>query len=147
MLTVRAHLLGCERIKVEKLEKNRAENVANHAWLTRTTVYLRDKAERLRRTWEDADSLCMDELTELNRELPLESYHEILTETFELHQSRLKLQLCPMDQLPTPVENEEVREAHALVSRIFPPDYPMRTVTLSRTRGLVPSRELSEGMT
>jgi hypothetical protein len=33
-LTVHAHLLGCERIKVEKLEKNRAENVANLAWLT-----------------------------------------------------------------------------------------------------------------
>jgi acetone carboxylase gamma subunit len=71
MLTVRAHLLGCERIKVEKLEKNRAENVANLAWLTRTAVYLRDKAERLRRTLEDADSLHMDELIELNGELPL----------------------------------------------------------------------------
>jgi hypothetical protein len=35
---------------VEKLEKNRAENVANLAWHTRTAVYLRDKAERLRRT-------------------------------------------------------------------------------------------------
>jgi hypothetical protein len=32
---------------VEKLEKSRADNVANLAWLTRTTVYLRDKAERL----------------------------------------------------------------------------------------------------
>jgi hypothetical protein len=32
MLTVR--VLGCEQIKVEKLEKNRAENVANLAWLT-----------------------------------------------------------------------------------------------------------------
>jgi hypothetical protein len=29
-----------------------------------------------------------------------------------------------MARLPTPVETEEVREAHALVSRIFPPDYP-----------------------
>jgi hypothetical protein len=70
MLAVRAHLLGCERIKVEKLEKNRAENVANLAWLTRTAVYLRDKAERLRGTWEDADSLRVDELIELNRKLP-----------------------------------------------------------------------------
>jgi hypothetical protein len=50
MLTVRAHLLGCEMIKVEKLEKNRAENVANLAWLTCTIVYLGDKAERPRRT-------------------------------------------------------------------------------------------------
>jgi predicted nuclease with TOPRIM domain len=124
LLTVRAHLLGCERLKVEKLEKSRAENVANLAWLTRMAVYLRDKAERLRRTWEDADSLRMDELFELNGELPPESQCEIRTETFELHQSFLKLHLCPMARLPTPVETEEVREAHALVSQIFPPDYP-----------------------
>jgi hypothetical protein len=45
MLTVRAHLLSCERIKVEKLEKNRADNVANLTWLTRTTIYLRDKED------------------------------------------------------------------------------------------------------
>jgi acetone carboxylase gamma subunit len=83
--TVRAHLLGCERLKVEKLEKNMAENVANLAWLTRTAVYLRDKAERLRRTWEDTDSLRVDELFELNGELPPESQREIRTETFELH--------------------------------------------------------------
>jgi hypothetical protein len=44
--------------------------------------------------------------------------------TFELHQSRLKLQLCQMDRLLAPIETEEVREAHVLVSRIFPPDYP-----------------------
>jgi hypothetical protein len=124
LLMVCAHLLGCERLKVEKLEKSRADNIANIAWLTRTTVYLRDKAKRLRRTWEDADSLRVDELFELNRELPPESQHEIRTDTFELHQSRLKLHLCPMAHLPTPVETEEVREAHALVSRIFPLDYP-----------------------
>jgi hypothetical protein len=124
LLTVRAHLLGCERLKVEKLEKSRADNVANLAWLTRTAVYLRDKAERLRRTWEDADSLRVDELFELNVELPPESQREIRTETFELHQSRHKLHLCLMARLPTPIETEEVREAHALVSRIFPPDYP-----------------------
>jgi hypothetical protein len=37
-----------------------------------------------------------------------ESQHEICTETFELHQSCLKLHLCPMARLPTPVEIEEV---------------------------------------
>jgi hypothetical protein len=58
---------------VEKLEKSRADNVANLAWLTHTTVYLRDKGERLRRTWEDTDSLHVDELFELNEELPPES--------------------------------------------------------------------------
>jgi hypothetical protein len=55
---------------VEKLEKSRADNIANIAWLTRTAVYLRDKTERLRRTWEDADSLRVDELFELNGGLP-----------------------------------------------------------------------------
>jgi hypothetical protein len=82
LLTVRTHLIDCERLKVEKLEKSRADNVANLAWLTRMAVYLRDKAERLRRTWEDDDSLRVDEL---NRELPPESQREIRTETFELH--------------------------------------------------------------
>jgi hypothetical protein len=124
LLMVRAHLLACERLKVEKLEKSRADNIANIAWLTRTAVYQRDKAERLRRTLEDADSLRVDELFELNGELPPESQREIRTETFELHQSRLKLHLCLMARLPTPVETEEVREAHALVSQIFPLDYP-----------------------
>jgi hypothetical protein len=85
MLTVRAHLLGCERIKVEKLEKNGLENVANLTRLTHTTIYLRDKDERLRRTWEDTDSLRVDDLMELNGELPFESQHAISTETFELH--------------------------------------------------------------
>jgi hypothetical protein len=124
LLTVHAHLLGCEWLKVEKLEKGRAENVANLAWLTRTTAYLRDKAERLRRTWEYADSLRVDELFELNGELPPKSQREIRTETFELHQSHLKLHLFPMARLPTPIETKEVREAHALVSRIFLLDYP-----------------------
>jgi hypothetical protein len=124
LLTVGAHLLGYERIQVEKLGKNRTENIANLAWLTRTTVYLRDKAERLRRTWEDANSLHVDELFELNGELPPEMQREIRTETFELLQSCLKLHLCPMALLQTPVETEEVQEAHALVSQIFPPDYP-----------------------
>jgi hypothetical protein len=43
-------------------------------------VYLRDKAERLRRTWEDADSLRVDELFELNGELSPASQREIRTE-------------------------------------------------------------------
>jgi hypothetical protein len=55
-----------------------------------------------------------------------ESQREICTETFELHQSRLKLHLCRMARLLTPVETEEVREAHALVSQIFLPDYPTK---------------------
>jgi hypothetical protein len=45
----------------------------------------------------------VDELFELNGELPPESQQEICTETFELHQSGLKLHLCPMARLLTPV--------------------------------------------
>jgi hypothetical protein len=71
----------------------------------------------------------------------------IRTETFELHQSRLKLHLCPMAQMPIPVETEEVREAHALVSRSSIWTTPQRTVTLSRTRELAPSRVQRENMT
>jgi hypothetical protein len=66
----------------------------------------------------------VDELTELNRELAVKSQREIRAETFEMHQSRLKLHLCLMARLPTPVKTEEVREAHTLVSRIFLSDYP-----------------------
>jgi hypothetical protein len=29
LLTIRAHLLSCERIKVEQLEKYRVENIVN----------------------------------------------------------------------------------------------------------------------
>jgi hypothetical protein len=36
----------------------------------------------------------VDELFELNGELPLESQREIRTVTFELHQSRLKPRIC-----------------------------------------------------
>jgi hypothetical protein len=55
-----------------------------------------------------------------------ESCPSICTETFELHQSRLKLHLYPMAHLSNPVEIEEVHEANALVSWIFPLDYPTK---------------------
>jgi hypothetical protein len=69
------------------------ENITNLTWLTRTTVYLRDKAERLRRTWEDADSPRVDELIELNGELLLESQCEICTETSSAR-ARSRVQGC-----------------------------------------------------
>jgi hypothetical protein len=49
-----------------------------------------------------------------------------------------------MAQLPTPVETEKVREAHTLVSRIFPLDYPTED---RYPVWLALSREPSEGMT
>jgi hypothetical protein len=126
LLTVRAHLLGCERIKVEKLEKNRAENVANLAWLTRTAVYLRDKVERLRRTWEDADSLRVDELTELNGELPPSHSARSAPRPLSCTSPISSFTCARWLGCRPPVETKEVREAHALVSRIFPPDYPTK---------------------
>jgi hypothetical protein len=109
---------------VKDLERNMVENVTNLTWLMHMTIYLRDKAEGLRRTWEDADLLRVDKLMELNEELPFESQRAIRTKTFDLHHSRIKLHLCLMAQLPTPIEAQEEREAHTLVSRIFPLDYP-----------------------
>jgi hypothetical protein len=134
LLMVRAHLLGCERLKVEKLEKSWADNVANLAWLTRTAVYLRGKAERLRRIWEDADSLHVDELFELNRELPPESQREIRTETFELHQSRLKLHLCLMPDCRPPSRPRRFERLTPWCPGSFHRTTPLRTATPSRTR-------------
>jgi acetone carboxylase gamma subunit len=147
LLTVRSHLLSCERNKVEKLEKNRAENVTNLAWLTRTAVYLRDKAERLRWTWEDADSLCVDELTELNRELPVESQHEIRTETSSCT-SPVSSFTCARWLGCRPPSRLRRFERHTpWCPGSFRRTTPLRTVALSRTRGLAPSIESSEGMT
>jgi hypothetical protein len=147
LLVVRAHLLGCERLKVEKVEKNRAENVANLAWLMCTAVYLRDKDERLRRTWEDADSLRVDELFEFNGGLPPESQREIRTETFELHQSRPKLPLARWPGCRPPSRLRRFERLTPWCPGSFRRTTPQRTATPSRTRGLAPSRETSEGMT
>jgi hypothetical protein len=103
---------------------------------------MRDKAERLRRTWEDADSLRVDELFELNGELPPESQSEIRTETFELHQSRLKLHLCPYRPPSRPRRFERLMP---WCPGSFRRTTPLRTATPSRTRGHALSRELSEG--
>jgi hypothetical protein len=52
-----------------------------------------------------------------------------------------------MAQLPTPVETEEVREAHPLVSRIFLPDYPTEDRNPVSYKKARTDREQSEGMT
>jgi hypothetical protein len=81
----------------------------------------------------------MDELTELNGELPFKLQCAICTETFELHQSRLKLHLCPMAWLPTPVHMPWCPGS-------FRRTTPLRNATLSCTKGLTPSRVQSEAM-
>lgn len=49
-LMVRGHLLVIAQAKVKELEANRKHNAANIAVLTRTTLYLRNKAKMLLRT-------------------------------------------------------------------------------------------------
>jgi hypothetical protein len=145
LLTVRAHLLGCERLKVDKLEKSRADNVANIAWLTRTTVYLRDKAERLRRTWEDADSLRVDELFELNGELPpsLSVRSAPRPSSYTSPASSFTCARWPVCRPPSRTRRFERLTPWCPGS--FRRTTPLRTATPSRTRGRALSRELGEG--
>jgi hypothetical protein len=147
MLTVRAHLLGCERLKVEKLEKSRADNIANLAWLTRTTIYLRDKAERLRRTWEDADSLRVDELFELNGELPLESQREIRMRPSSYTSPASSFTCARWPDCRPPSRPRMFERLMPWCPGSFRRTTPLRTITPSHTRRRALSRELSEGMT
>jgi hypothetical protein len=144
LLTVRAHLLGCERLKVEKMEKSRAENVA---WLTRTAVYLRDKAERLRRTWEHADSLRVDELFKLNGELPPShsARSALRPSRYTSPVSSFTCARWPGCRPPSRLRRFE--RLTPWCTRSFRQTTPLRTATPSRTRGLAPNREPSEGMT
>jgi hypothetical protein len=146
LLTVRAHLLGCERLKVEKLEKSRADNVANLAWLTHTAIYLRDKAERLRRTWEDADSLRVDELFELNRELPPPSLSVRSAPRPSSYTSPASSFTCTrwLDCRP-PSRPGRFERLTPWCPGSFRRTTPLRTATPSCTRGRALSRELSEG--
>jgi hypothetical protein len=145
LLTVRAHLLGCERLKVEKLEKSRADNIANIAWLTRTAVYLRDKAERLRRTWENADSLRVDKLFELNGELPpsLSVRSALRPSSYTSRASSFTCARWPVCRPPSRLRRFERLTPWCPGS--FRRTTPLRTATPSRTRGHVLSRVLSEG--
>ena len=99
--------------------------------LTRTAVYLQNKANRIKKTWEDTDSLRVDEILEASSELPPESQRAIRPEDFVPYPSKLRLHRCPFKDMPTPVETEEVRAAYALLEGMFtsehtPEDrYPM----------------------
>ena len=107
-----------------ELVEDHYNNTANIAALTRTSVFLLDKCKRMLKTWEDADSLRVDELQELNSLLPPERQRAIRKETFRLHPSALKLHLCPLADMAIPVETDEVRAAHSRLSRMFPKDFP-----------------------
>jgi hypothetical protein len=147
LLTVHAHLLGCERLKVEKLEKSWADNVTNLAWLTRPTVYLRNKAERLRRTWEDADSLRVDELFELNGELP-PKLSVRSTPRPSSYTSPASSFTCArwLDCRP-PSRPRRFERLTPWCPGSFRRTTQLRTATPPHTRRRALSRELSEGMT
>jgi acetone carboxylase gamma subunit len=147
LLTVCAHLLGCERLKVEELEKSRAENIANLSWLTCTTVYLRDKAERLRRTWEDADSLRVDELFELNRELPPSHSARSAPRLSSCTSPVSSFTYARWPGCRPPSRLRRFKRLTPWCPGSFRRTTLLRTATPSRTRRLAPSRELSEGMT
>jgi hypothetical protein len=105
--------------RVKELETRLERNKKNIALLTRTAVYLRDKAARALQTWEIFDSIRVDEIHELKDRLPEERQPLVRKEDFKLIPTELRLHLCP-----PAIETEEVVEAVAAIDAIFPEDYP-----------------------
>jgi hypothetical protein len=70
--------------KVKELETRLERNKRNIAMLTRTAVYLRDKAARAMQTWEISDLIRIDEIHELRNQLPEESQPMVRKEDFKL---------------------------------------------------------------
>jgi hypothetical protein len=132
---------------VEKLEKSRADNIANLAWLTCTTVYLRDKAERLRRTWEDADSLRVEELFELNGELPPSLIMRSAPRPSSYTSPASSFTCARWPVCRPPSRPRRFERLTPWCPRSFRRTTPLRTATPSHTRRLALSRELSGGMT
>jgi myosin heavy subunit len=110
--------------RVKELETRLERNKKNIALLTRTAVYLRDKAARALQTWEISDSIRVDEIHELRNQLPEESQPLVRKEDFKLIPTELRLHLCPHEEMPPAIETEEVVEAVAAIDAIFPEDYP-----------------------
>jgi chromosome segregation ATPase len=110
--------------RVKELETRLERNKRNIALLTRTAVYLRDKAARALQTWEISDSIRVDEIHELRNQLPEESQPMVRKEDFKLIPTELRLHLCPHEEMPPAIETEEVVEAVAAIDAIFPEGYP-----------------------
>jgi hypothetical protein len=106
---------------VKELETRFERNKRNIAMLTRTTVYLRDKAARAMQMWEISNSIHVDEIHEQRNQLPEEGQHMVRKEDFKLIPT--KLHLCPHEEMPPAVKTEEVVEAVAAIDAIFPDDY------------------------
>jgi hypothetical protein len=122
-MTLHGYLETKVEDKVKELETRLERNKRNIAMLTRTIVYLHDKAARALQTWEISDSISVDEIHELRNQLPEESQPMLRKEDFKLIPIELRLHLCPHEEMPPAIETKEVVEAVAAIDAIFPEDY------------------------
>jgi hypothetical protein len=123
-MTLHSYLEAKVEDKVKELKTRLERNKENIAMLTRTTVYLRDKAAHTMQTWEISDSIRVDEIHELRSQLLRESQPMVRKEDFKLILTELRLHMCPHKEMPPAVETEEVVEAVTAIDAIFPEDYP-----------------------
>jgi len=118
------HLESANEHRMLSLRDRLEDNVQNLANLTLVAECYRDLANRTLKTWMESDSLRVDELQELLDRLPEKHQRAIRKEDFTLIPSKLRPEKCALGDLLPPVETEEVLEAHAAISSLYPPFYP-----------------------
>ena len=118
------HLESANEHRMLSLKDRLEDNVQNLANLTLVAECYHDLANRTLKTWMESDSLRVDELQELLDRLPEKHQRAILKEDFTLIPSKLRPEKCTSGDLLSPVETEEVLEAHAAISSPYPPFYP-----------------------
>jgi hypothetical protein len=136
-MTLHGYLEAKVEDKVKELKTRLERNKRKITMLTRTTVYLRDKAARAMQTWEISDSIRVDEIHKLRNQLPEESHPMVRKEDFKLIPTELRLHLCAHEEMPPAIVTEEVVEAVAAIDTIFPEDYPVdykRVLTYKKPR-------------
>ena len=104
------HLESANEHRMLSLKDRLEDNVQNLANLILVAECYHDLANRTLKTWMESDSLRVDELQELLDRLP-KKHH-------------LRPEQCASEDLLPPVEPEEVLEAHAAISSLYPPFYP-----------------------
>ena len=118
------HIESANEHRMLSLKDRLEDNVQNLANLTLVAECYRDLANRTLKTWMESDSLRVDELQELLDRLPEKHQRAIRKEDFTLIPSKLRPEKCALGDLLPPVETEEVLEAHAAISSMYPPFYP-----------------------
>jgi hypothetical protein len=122
MLEMRARMAECHEREVTRLKRISAYNSVNFAHLTRTAVYLKDKASRLERAWRDSDSLRVEEIQDTRARVPLTELArlpEIQREDFSIPPSGYQFHLRPLETLPLPVMTGEVKKALETLDPIY----------------------------